>query len=360
MAWLNLKKAYYDGFRGIKEPERPAPMDLPAVERVRKAAAASAFDQETRDVFQHYMKRSLLQEQPDLTSTVTADICDECGVQMLVIANDSMLACGRCAKTRIITSANAWSSSMEVDFSAMNNHQKSRVFEWLETIQAKEYGDIPDDILQTTMAALVAAKATGLEAHTKAIAEERARNGPYLDAQSAIERLRPVVPNIEALLLGLDAITVRNVIKNSGSVKKYSERAAKVAALLSGYWPERLTADQEEYVRKLFMAASPAYDKYRRTSQPIWPGGYAYFLRCLMILLGWDEFAAMFPIQMTGRNQEREDMRSAIWTTLQWANVPSAGPLSAVRLPDGSVLDGSLIAAADQRCKFTARGYDEL
>jgi hypothetical protein len=360
MAWLGLKAQYYEAVRNVKEPQRPAPMDLPAVEKVRKAAAASAFDQETRDVFQHYMKRTLLQELPDLSSTVTADICDECGVQMLVIANDSMLACGRCAKTRIITSANAWSASMDVDFSAMNNHQKSRVFEWLETIQAKEYGDIPEDTLQSTMQALIAAKATGLEPHIKAITEERALNGPYLDAPSAIERLKPVVPNIEGLLRDLDAIAVRNVIKNSSSAKKYSERAAKVAALLSGYWPERLTADQEEYVRKLFMAASPAYDKWRRTSQPIWPGGYAYFLRCLMILLGWDEFAAMFPIQMTGRNQEREDMRAAIWATLQWANVPSTGPLSPVLLPDGSVMDGSLVAAADQRCKFTARGYDEL
>lgn len=360
MAWLSLKKNYYAKLQGIKEPERAAPMDLPAVEKLRKAAAASAFDQETRDVFQHYMKRSVLQELPDLSSTVTADICDECGVQMMVIANDSMLACGRCAKTRIITSANAWSASMDVDFSAMNNHQKSRVFEWLETIQAKEYGDIPEEILQTTMQALVAAKATGLEAYTKAIADERALNGPYLDAPSAIERLKAIVPDIETTLKSLDAIVVRNVIKNSPVAKKYSERAAKIGALLSGYWPERLTADQEEYVRKLFMAASPAYDKYRRTSQPIWPGGYAYFLRCLMILLGWDEFAAMFPIQMTGRNQEREDMREAIWGTLQWANVPSSGPQSAVRLPDGTALDGSLIAAADGRCKFTARGYDEL
>jgi len=129
--------------------------------------------------------------------------------------------------------------------------------------------------------------------------------------------------------------------------------------LLSGYLPERLTADQEEYVRKLFMAASPVYDRWRKTSQPVWPGGYAYFLRCLMILLGWDEFAAMFPIQMTGRNQEREDMRTAIWTTLQWELVPSSGPQRSIKLPNHVVLDGTIITNADNRCKFSARGYDE-
>lgn len=79
-----------------------------------------------------------------------------------------------------------------------------------------------------------------------------------------------------------------------------------------------------------------------------------------MILLGWDEFATMFPIQMTGRNQEREDMRAAIWSTLRWELVPSSGPQRPIELPDSSVLDGSLITQADSRCKFSARGYDEL
>jgi len=92
----------------------------------------------------------------------------------------------------------------------------------------------------------------------------------------------------------------------------------------------------------------------------VWPGGYAYFLRCLFILLGWDEIASLFPIQITGRNQEREDMRTQIWTLLQWSIVPSCGPQKPIKMADGSVLDGSLISAADSRCKITARGYDEL
>lgn len=357
--WRSLKTKYYDDISRQPEPERPAPVPLAVVERLQRTAGATPLDQETRDIFQHYVKRSLLQEAPDLSSTVTADICDDCGVQMMVIANDSMLACSRCAKTRIITSANAWSASLDVDFSTMTNHQKSRLLEWLEFAQAKEYGEVPEDVLKASMEALVSAKATGLEAYIKVIAEERQKNGPYVDATSAIERLRPSIPDIEARLKAIDGIAVRNVVRNT-TAKKFAERSPKIASLLSGFLPERLTADQEEYVRKLFMAASPVYDKWRRTSQPVWPGGYAYFLRCLMILLGWDEFAAMFPIQLTGRNQEREEMREAMWATLQWAVVPSTGPQHPVRLPDGTVLDGSLITAADQRCKITARGYDEL
>jgi len=358
MAWTTLKSQYYTDIEKHAKFEA-APVAHEVVERLKRAAHTTPFDQETRDVFNSYLKRSLLKEAPDLTSTVTADICDDCGVQMMVIANDSMLACSRCAKTRVITSANAWSASMDVDFSSMNNHQKSRLLEWLENAQAKEYGEIPDAVVQNVMQGLVSAKATGLEAYIPVISHERAANGPYLDAQDAIQRLGPLIPNIEGLLKNIDSILVRNTIRSTES-KKFSERSAKIASMVSGFLPERLSADQEEYVRKLFMAASPVYNRWRKTTQPVWPGGYAYFLRCLMILLGWDEFAAMFPIQLTGRNQEREDMRAAIWTSLNWAVVPSSGPQSPIRLPDGSVLDGGLISSADAKCKCSARGYDEL
>jgi len=355
--WTSLKKEYYASLN-LKPIVDDKPMALAVVERMQRAAISSSMNQETRDMFGTYVKRKCLKENPDLRSTITADICDDCGVQMMVIANDSMLACSRCAKTRVITSANAWTASMDVDFSTMNNHQKSRLIEWLEFAQAKEYGEIPDDAIQTVMTALVASKATGLEAYIKEIKAEHAK-GPFVDAPSAIERLRPTVPNIEALLKGLDSIVVRNVIKAT-SAKKFSERSPKISSLLSGFWPERLSADQEEYIRKLFMAASPVYDRWRKTSQPVWPGGYAYFLRCLMILLGWDELAAMFPIQMTGRNQEREDMRKSIWATLRWANVPSCGPQRPIKMQNGLILDGSIIMAADKRCKVTSRGYDEI
>lgn len=360
MSWLHLKEKYYkDVSEASSQSADAEPKSLAYVEKMQKAAQRSNMDQELKDIFQTFVKRKLLSEAPDLTSTVTADICDDCGVQMMVVANDSMLACSRCAKTRVITSANAWTASMDVDFSNINTHQKSRALEWLEFAQAKEYGEIPDDVVRIVMEALVAAKATGLEPYIQAIAAERQARGPFLDAVNAVERLQAVVPNIEALLKNLDAIAVRNVIRNT-SAKKFAERSAKIASMLSGYLPERLTADQEEYVRKLFMAASPVYDRWRKTSQPVWPGGYAYFLRCLMILLGWDEFAAMFPIQMTGRNQEREDMRQSIWAILKWAYVPSSGAQKPILMPDGTVLDGSLIRLADSRCKYTARGYDDL
>ena len=354
-AWLDLKKAYYAA-SVYEAPVEAEPCALAVVERFKKAATATALDQETKEIFGAFLRRSLLREKPDLSSTITADICDECGVQMIVIANDSMLACKRCAKTRVITSANAWTAAMDVDFS--NTHQKSRLLEWIEFAQAKEYGEITDDTIKIVQEALVASKATGLESYVGVIARERLR-GPFVDASSAIERLKASIPNIADLLKNIDNVCVRNVIRNT-SAKRFGERSAKIASCLSGFYPERLSASQEEYVRKLFMAAAPVYERWRKTSQPVWPGGYAYFLRSLMILLGWDEFAAMFPIQMTGRNPEREAMRQAIWRILKWEFVPSCGPQRPIKLPCGALLVGDEITAADKKCAFSARGYDEL
>jgi len=361
--WNSLKESYTEQ-RKLEKMQyeehntKAKPISVHKAEQLKKHVGKLA-DQDTKTMFESYVKRNLLLESPDLRSTVTADICEDCGVQMMVIANDSMLACSRCAKTRVITSANAWSSSLDVDFSTINNHQKSRVLEWLEFAQAKEYGEIPLEICQQIMESIVACKGSGLEQYISIIANERDQRGPFLDATSSIQRLKEKIPNIEALLKSFDFILVRNYIRNTPA-KKYAERSAKIAANLSGFLPQRLNADQEEFIRKLFMSASPVYDKWRKSNQPVWPGGYAYFLRCVMILLGWDEFAALFPIQMTGRNQEREEMRKAIWSVLQWENVPSTGPQTSVTLANGTVLDGSIIAEADSRCLFTARGFDEL
>lgn len=336
----------------------PIPKD-----QIRWATVAKTMQSvDLRDDLASFIRRDVLREEPEPTTTINSDVCAECGVQMIVIANDSMLACSRCGVTRVITTVQAWNASMDADFSSLNVHQKSRLLEWLEYAQGKDNSEVPRAVLDEMMSVMVRHKLTGLEEHASVISEEVRVNGPFLDASSAVTRLKSAIPNIESLLKNVDSIFVRNVFKNCSITdsKKFVERSAKVASLLSGYFPERLTADQEEYIRKLFMAAAPVYDRYRKASQPNWPGGYAYFLRCLLILLGWDEIAALFPIQLTSRNAEREEMRANIWAVLQWENVPSVGPLSQIKLSDGTIFNGSIIADADKKCKISARGYDEM
>jgi hypothetical protein len=274
-----------------------------------------------------------------LQHAITADICDDCGVVMQVIASDSLIGCPQCAKTRMIPVVTAVNTA-ENDFVCNSSYQqKSRLLEWLEFCQAKEYTEPQEDVLQMVMQQLVSTKSTGLEDYECIIALER-QNGPYTDTQNALNRLSSKIPNLKDKLQNIKSIVVRAAMQNASSrnkddrLRKFYEKAPKYAAYIGGYWPLRFSSSQEDRIRKLYMAACPIYDKYRKPSQPNWPGGYAYFLRCVCILLGWDEFCGHFNISAGPKNiLEREAMRKKIWSTeLNWEFVPSSPPTESYKL----------------------------
>jgi hypothetical protein len=276
-----------------------------------------------------------------LTHASVGDMCDDCGVSMRVIANDSLLGCPQCAKTRVIPLCSA--PSGETDYVATSTyHQKSRLVEWLENCQAKEYAEPAPDVLEHILDHLVAQRATGLEDFVLEIARERAVRGPFIDARSAMERLRGAIPGLHERLTAIKPNQVRaamqavSTARHEERIRKFYERAPKYAAYISGFWPLRFSSVQEDRIRKLYSFAAPAYDKFRKSSQPNWPGGYAYFLRCVCVLNGWDEFAGHFNIAAGPKNTlDREAQRQKIWTEeLDWEFVPSSPAV--LRLPAAS------------------------
>lgn len=263
-----------------------------------------------------------------LQRAAIGDMCEDCGVSMRVIANDSLLGCPQCAKTRIISTVSAPVADSE--FVSIPYAQKSRLVEWLEFCQGKEYAEPSSDVLDMIMGQLVAQRSTGLEDFVSIISNDRAEHGPYLDVESSLTRLSPKIPKLREKLLSIKANVVRVAMQNASCthqdsrLRKFYERAPKYSAYISGFWPLRFTNRQEERIRSLYAVAMPAYEKYRKPSQPNWPGGYAYFLRCLCVLLGWDEFVDHFNISAGQKNvHEREAVREKIWTQdLDWEYVP--------------------------------------
>ena len=268
----------------------------------------------------------------------TGDICDDCGIVMKIIASDSLIGCPQCAKTRFIPVVTA-SLSLDSDF--INNNlynQKCRLLEWLEFCQAKEYAEPSDEIMNLIMQYLVKNKLTGLEEYTDIISKER-QNGEFMNVNNALERLQSKIPLLKEKLLAIKSITIRNAMQNISSknqderLRKFYERAPKYSSYISGYWPLRFSSFQEERIKKLYLAACPFYDKFRKPSQPNWPGGYAYFLRCLCVLLGWDEFCNHFNISAGPKNiEEREMVRKKIWAELKWEFVASSPPNDSFKL----------------------------
>jgi hypothetical protein len=248
---------------------------------------------------------------------------------MRVIANDSLLGCPSCAKTRPITSVTA--PLADTEFISTPYQQKSRLSEWLEFCQGKEYAEPDDEVLQSVMEELFRNRQTGLEAFAPEIHEER-KSGPFVNAEDAIDRLSDRIPKFKEKLLAIKPNDVRMAMQSVSSahkddkVRKFYERSPKFSAYISGYWPVRFSNAQEARITDLYNAAIPAYEKYRKPSQPNWPGGYAYFLSSVCVLLGWDEFVPSFNVSSTSakNSMERESMRQKIWTNdLDWEYIPT-------------------------------------
>jgi hypothetical protein len=279
-----------------------------------------------RQVRKHLTK---LNESVAIKRALIGDLCEDCGISMRVIANDSLLGCPSCAKTRPITSVTAPLADSE--FISTPYQQKSRLSEWLEFCQGKEYAEPDPDVMQSVMEELYRNRQTGLEAFAPEIYLER-KNGPFLNADDAIERLEHKIPKLKEKLLAIKPNEVRTAMQNVSStkkddkVRKFYERSPKFSAYISGFWPVRFTNAQEARITDLYNAAIPAYEKYRKPSQPNWPGGYGYFLSSVCILLGWDEFIPSFNVSSTSpkNSMERELMRQKIWTiNLDWEYIPT-------------------------------------
>ena len=256
------------------------------------------------------------------------DKCEDCGIRMCVIANDSLLGCPKCAKSKEISVSLA--PSAESEYIASSNTQKSRLVEWLEFCQAKEYTEPTKTMVRDVSSLIVEQKLSGLENHIKNIQIERANHGPFTSASDAIARLKHEIPNIEHLLLNLNGVFTRNVMQSTAEdkIRKSYEHAPKIAARISGYWPPRFSFAQEETIRHMFTIAAPFYERNRKAAQPHWPGGYAYFLRCVCTLLGWDEFVDHFPVVKSTRTaQMRDAQRKIIWAQLGWEFIPSEAGL---------------------------------
>lgn len=290
-------------------------------------------------VRQHLRAELGLQEKPLLLTA--GDVCDDCGTQMTIVSNDSMLSCPSCHKLRLLPNTMTTSALHGTDVETNNSITKHRLPEWIEMAQAKEFTEPPMDIVESVARFMIKNSMTGLEAHQDLIQKERKERGPFKSAADAILRLSENIPDLSAKLMAINANAARIALKGlvtygQEKYRKFYERSAKVASLIGGYWPPRMNSQQEELLRLLYTHAAPQYEKRRKPKQTYWPGGFPFFLRCVCVLLGWDEFAAEFPIPPgTKEGGSRDLLRNEIWSDLDWELVNYTGSLPPMKLPSG-------------------------
>ena len=283
------------------------------------------------------MRRSLIDKskRTELQHALLGDFCDDCGVMMLVIASDSLLGCPKCAKTRAVPHASA-TSSMESDFVPNGSIKvKSRLLEWVQFSQAKECIEIDKKVALQLTRILINDYFPHLQTPKviDAIKAEYIIGGDFLDAEDAIRRLQSVIPSLEFDMKRVNGCMIRRVMQTLvstgfGNVRKLYENSAKYGATISGFWPRRFNADQEDKIRRMFTVSAPVYHSDRiKSSTLTFKGGYPYWLRCVCILNGWYEFLEHFPVKKEARTSERETKRAEFWKKLNWEFVPSHSPI---------------------------------
>jgi rubrerythrin len=337
---LNLKLNFYES--GQELIDFDAKMK-PLLKKLKKSNHKKIYT-DIKDSEREFRKTLTKQSDPIILQRASIlDICEDCGLSMNMIENDSLFGCPKCGKVKSLSYICAPVSDAE--FVNAPYLQKSRLVEWLEFCQGKEYAEPCDDILQLIMKHLFTNKQLGgLEKHISIITEEYKRGGSFIHTENAISRLQEKIPDLKDMLLKIKPVVVRFAMQAISSktkderFRKFYERAPKHCAYITGFWPLRFSNLQEERLRSLYATALPAYEKYRKPSQPNWPGGYAYFLRCLCMLLGWDEFIDHFNVNSGQKNmQEREQIREKIWKRdLDWQFIPSFGSNTPLQINDSS------------------------
>jgi hypothetical protein len=301
---------------------------------------------------QHLRADLGLQDTPLMLSA--GDVCDTCGIQMTVVNNDSMLTCSICHKLRLLPNSMTTSALHGTDIESSAAITKHRLPEWIEMAQGKEFSEPANDIIETVAKFMIDNNMSGLEDFADIISKERER-GAFLGVVDAVKRLEEKIPDIEERLKNINSNTIRTALKGivvngkAEKFRKFYERSTKLSALISGYWPPRMTGQQEEHLRLLYTVAAPEYEKRRKPKQTYWPGGFPFFLRCLCVLLGWDEFAAQFPITATKEGGTRDLLRNEIWSELGWEIVPFAGQLPPIKYPDGKSRSANLEDEDDEQ-----------
>lgn len=323
---LQLKLTSYQNNDPIQDFDKKM---FPVLRRLKKSNHKQIFT-DMQEAEREFRKRATKHSDPIILQRATIlDVCDECGLSMKMIENDSLFGCPKCGKTKTLSYICAPVSDSE--FVSLQYAQKSRFVEWLEFCQGKEYAEPCNDILEMVMNYIFVNKISGLEPFKEIICEEYMKNGPFLNSNNALQRLGEKIPTLKTLLYSIKPNMIRTIMQSISSknkddrLRKCYERAPKYCSYICGYWPLRFTSSQEERLRSLYAVAIPAYEKYRKPSQPNWPGGYAYFLRCLCILLGWDVFLDHFNNATAGQKNvhEREAIREKIWKNdLDWEFVP--------------------------------------
>lgn len=216
----------------------------------------------------------------------SGDRCDECDTMMQMLVSESMLCCPVCGK--MVPYLDSTSSSTaygeEVEFSSFSYKRSNHFQEWLNSFQAKETTDIPQEVYDRVMEELYRQRITDVSKIT--------------------------------------GKKVREVLKDL-KYRKYYEHVTQISCRLTGRMPPRMTSQQEEQCRLMFMAIQGPFEKHCPKDRKNFLS-YSYCLYKFCELMGYNEFLPCFSL-LKGRDKlfKQDTIFKKICDELNWEFVPS-------------------------------------
>ena len=319
------KRIYKNKFTFLKNEKGKLNEILPNVKSVLKSSKEKS--------------KPLKNEEIQVNKIEFGEYCNSCNIFMEIIVQESILSCPKCGCSRPIPLYSI--PIAESDFfvpKALQN--KARIIDWLQNVQGDDSGDAKPEIIEQLCSHISKYKKSKLCNYEKVIIQEFKRAGPFLNYQDTIQRLEKHIPNLSKLLKEMNHTFIRNCFEEMKNelllvddddntlIKKCYEKTPKYASALNGLKPLHFSNYQEEKIKLMYSLAYPEYERWKGKYKN-WPGGYAYFLKCVCALLGYDEFLDHFECYSSNMKikEEREMFRKKVWNSLKWEYFSMEHPL---------------------------------
>lgn len=239
-----------------------------------------------QDSFKHELMNELHDNTPPIY-LIQGDVCQKCNVSMIVLATEALLGCPKCCNTRLYIQATSSRIAYgeEVEFANFSYKRQNHFQEWLNTFQAKESTEVPEDILEMVIS--------------------------HLYTYKKVTKIKLITQK-----------KVREVLKEL-SLRKYYDHCAQIVARITNQLPPRMSPFQGEQVKLMFSAIQGPFNIHCPPERTNFLS-YGYCLYKFCELLGYDEFLPCFPL-LKGKDKlaAMDKIWKKICVELDWQFIPS-------------------------------------
>ena len=307
-------------------------------ERSKKYLRAMRYveDQKLMSIKKEDIKTRFEEKESGLSPTalVDKDMTCVCGRPLVVVVEGALVGCQVCRtverlQTRAAVGASNPSSrsarasrSPGATIDMVSAQSESRIRDLMLAVQGQGVKATMKDV-DNTATWMIETNRHPLIGHAREILRVYIQRNqkPWKNWDEVRSSLSKEARDAMRTISGPTTREARTLMKREGHKVDGYENSQSIATALIGLSPPKISPSLFEYVCRLLRHAYPTYESASRSGDNFW-GGYPYFLRCVLLLLGRDEYLPYINLPSL---KNKEEVREHLWRALDWEFV-SADP----------------------------------